>query len=158
MRFPRQEYWSGLPVPSPRDLTDPGIKPMSPAWQVDSLPLSHLGHPYYILDNLHYIWGVDSTLLIFTNMETSSESFTKFLFLHQGPLLGLEQALITPSSTLFPWPSVVIHGYSCRSRNTLAFYTEPRLCSYQLLQCSQIPQRHKSRLQPQPKFLQSHKA
>ena len=31
--FPRQEYWSGLPFPSPGDLTDPGIKPASPAWQ-----------------------------------------------------------------------------------------------------------------------------
>ena len=29
MGFPRQEYWSGLPFPSPRDLPDPGIKPMS---------------------------------------------------------------------------------------------------------------------------------
>ena len=31
MGFPRQEYWSGLPFPPPRDLPDPGIKPMSPA-------------------------------------------------------------------------------------------------------------------------------
>ena len=31
MRFPRQEYWSGLPFPSPGDLLDPGIKSMSPA-------------------------------------------------------------------------------------------------------------------------------
>ena len=37
MRFPRQEYWSGLPLPSPGDLPDSGIKPMSPALQVDSL-------------------------------------------------------------------------------------------------------------------------
>ena len=29
--LPRQEYWSGLPFPSPGDLPDPGIKPMSPA-------------------------------------------------------------------------------------------------------------------------------
>ena len=29
--FTRQEYWSGLPFPSPGDLPDPGIKPMSPA-------------------------------------------------------------------------------------------------------------------------------
>ena len=36
--FPRQEYWSGLPFPSPEDLPDPGIKPRSPALQVDSLP------------------------------------------------------------------------------------------------------------------------
>ena len=43
MGFPRQEYWSGLPFPSPGDLPDPGIKPASPAWQVDSLPLSHQG-------------------------------------------------------------------------------------------------------------------
>ena len=30
MGFPRQEYWSGLPFPSPGDLTEPGIKPESP--------------------------------------------------------------------------------------------------------------------------------
>ena len=43
MRFSRQENWSGLPFPSPGDPRSPGIKPMSPAWQVDSLSLSHLG-------------------------------------------------------------------------------------------------------------------
>ena len=31
MGFSRQEYWSGLPFPSPEDLPDPRIKPMSPA-------------------------------------------------------------------------------------------------------------------------------
>ena len=31
MGFSRQEYWSGLPFPSPGDLPDPGIEPMSPA-------------------------------------------------------------------------------------------------------------------------------
>ena len=36
--FSRQEYWSGLPFPSPEDLPDPGIEPGSPALQVDSLP------------------------------------------------------------------------------------------------------------------------
>ena len=39
--FSRQEYWSGLPFPSPGDLPDPGIEPaslMSPAMQADSLP------------------------------------------------------------------------------------------------------------------------
>ena len=38
MGFPRQEYWSGLPFPSPGDLPDPGIKPKSPALQADDLP------------------------------------------------------------------------------------------------------------------------
>ena len=38
MGFPRQEYWSGLPFPSPGDLTHPGIEPGFPAQQADSLP------------------------------------------------------------------------------------------------------------------------
>ena len=38
MGFSRQEYWSGLPFPSPGDLPDPGIKPGSPEFQVDTLP------------------------------------------------------------------------------------------------------------------------
>ena len=36
--FSRQEYWSGLPFPSPGDLPNPGIEPGSPALQADSLP------------------------------------------------------------------------------------------------------------------------
>ena len=32
MGFPRQEYWSGLPFPSPGDLPDPGIEPAPPAF------------------------------------------------------------------------------------------------------------------------------
>ena len=38
MGFSRQEYWSGLPFPSPGDLPDPGIEPRSPALQADTLP------------------------------------------------------------------------------------------------------------------------
>ena len=38
MGFSRQEYWSRLPFPSPRDLLDPGIEPRSPSLQADSLP------------------------------------------------------------------------------------------------------------------------
>ena len=45
MGFPRQEYWSGVSLPSPVDLPDPGIKPTSPALQADSLPLSHQESP-----------------------------------------------------------------------------------------------------------------
>ena len=45
--FFRQEYWSGLPFPTPGDLPHPGFEPMSPvdpALQTDSLPRSHLGN------------------------------------------------------------------------------------------------------------------
>ena len=38
MEFSRQEHWSGLPFPSPVDLSDPGIEPGSPGLQADSLP------------------------------------------------------------------------------------------------------------------------
>ena len=45
--FPREDYWSGLPFPSPGDLSDPEMEPVSPAWQADSLPLSYLGRNFY---------------------------------------------------------------------------------------------------------------
>ena len=38
MGFSRQEYWSGLPFPSPGDLPNPETEPRSPALQADSLP------------------------------------------------------------------------------------------------------------------------
>ena len=43
MKFPRQEYWSGLSFPSSGDFPEPGIEPVFPTG--DSLLLSHLGSP-----------------------------------------------------------------------------------------------------------------
>ena len=43
--FSSQEYWSGLPFPPPGDLPKPGIKPVSPALQPDSLPTEPSGKP-----------------------------------------------------------------------------------------------------------------
>ena len=48
VRFPRQEYWHGLPFPPPGPRPDPGIETMSPeapAWQVDPLSAEPLGKP-----------------------------------------------------------------------------------------------------------------
>ena len=45
MEFSKQEYWSGLPCPSPGNLPDPEIEPWSPALQVDSLPSEPQGKP-----------------------------------------------------------------------------------------------------------------
>ena len=45
MGFSRQEYWSGLPFPSPGDLPDPGIEPGSPALEADSLLSEPPGKP-----------------------------------------------------------------------------------------------------------------
>ena len=52
IEFSRQEYWRGLPFPSPGDLPDSGIEPMSPA--LDSSPLSHRGSPVASLLLLKY--------------------------------------------------------------------------------------------------------
>ena len=45
MEFSRQEYWSGLPFPSPGDLPNPGIEPGSPTLQADALPSELPGKP-----------------------------------------------------------------------------------------------------------------
>ena len=47
MEFSRQEYWSGLPFPSPGDLSDPGIEPGSPTLQADALLTGPSGKTRY---------------------------------------------------------------------------------------------------------------
>ena len=51
MGFPRKEYWSGLPFPSPGDLPSTRIKPRSPVLQAVSLLLSHWGSLYVYSDS-----------------------------------------------------------------------------------------------------------
>ena len=72
MEFSKQEYWSGLPFPSPGDLPDLAMEPRSPALQADSLPFELPG--IYILGSpircwpprergcplLHWLWGLYS--------------------------------------------------------------------------------------------------
>ena len=66
MGFSRQEYWSGLPFPSPEDLPNPGIKPGSPALQTDALPSEPPGKPrQHIKKQRHY----------FDNKGPSSQSY-----------------------------------------------------------------------------------
>ena len=78
MAFSRQEYWSGSPFPSPGDLPNPGIEPMSPAWQEDSLPLSHLGNPkvasvsWLLYTELHWTLGCMHPFRSWFSPDTSS--------------------------------------------------------------------------------------
>ena len=51
MGFFRPEYWSGLPFPPPGDLPDPGMEPMSPAWQMDSSPAEPSGKTHCLSQN-----------------------------------------------------------------------------------------------------------
>ena len=56
MEFSRQEYWSGMPFPSPGDLPDPGIKPKSPAFGAVSLPPEPWGTPLISVSSIY--WGI----------------------------------------------------------------------------------------------------
>ena len=57
MEFSRQEYWGGFPFSSLGHLPDPGLEPMSPVLQVDSLLLSHQAFPYvYMCVCIQYIY------------------------------------------------------------------------------------------------------
>ena len=54
MEFSRQEYWSGLPFPSPGDLPDPGIEPRSPTLQADALPSEPPGKSSLTVSGLEF--------------------------------------------------------------------------------------------------------
>ena len=62
MGFSRQEYWSGLPFPSPGALPDPGIKPGSPGLPADALPSEPPGKLLFskvyikLLSHLHLVY------------------------------------------------------------------------------------------------------
>ena len=60
VEFSRQEYWSGLSFPFPGDLPDPGIEPVPPALQADSLRLSRLGSPMQTRANGKSPWAPTS--------------------------------------------------------------------------------------------------
>ena len=55
MEFSRQEYWSGLPFPSPGDLPHPGIKLGSPELQADSLLSEPPGEPLGLGGDFYYV-------------------------------------------------------------------------------------------------------
>ena len=79
MEFSRQEYWSGLPFPSPGDLPDPGIEPRSPALQTDTLTSELPGKPFY----MHYKWCLPSSRMLST-FNILSQSNPKW---HNNPYL-----------------------------------------------------------------------
>ena len=56
MEISRQEYWSGLPFPSPGDLPDPGIEPGSPELQADALTSEPPGKSVY----MYYMFFIHS--------------------------------------------------------------------------------------------------
>ena len=85
MGFSRQEYWSGLPFPSPGDLPNPGIEPGFPTLEADALTSEPPGKPLCILyDNLNIFWSFESQIF-FPNVLTvvrRPHMHLELLFLH----------------------------------------------------------------------------
>ena len=85
MGFSRQEYWSGLPLPSPGDLPDPGIEPRSPALQADAFTSEPPGQPHW------------------TDMQMDSKHRKRYLAPPSGQVrLGLVAQSCPTLAT--PWP------------------------------------------------------
>ena len=104
----RQEYWSGLPFPSPRNLPDPGIEPGSPALQADSLPSEPSGKPYNIHPHFSFFVFLPPSLspslplsLLFLLFFLST---CLFLFLSSKKLQPREVGDIGAKLYTEPWP------------------------------------------------------
>ena len=103
MGFSRQEYWSGVPLPSPGDLPYPGIEPWSPAFQADALTSEPPGKPLYfflisifssdknpgreLLDHIVVLFLIFKRIFILFSIVTAANyvptnSAQKFPFLH----------------------------------------------------------------------------
>ena len=77
MGFSRQEYWSGLPFPSPGDLPNPGIEPWSPAFQADALTSEPPGKSHSLFHFPPNKLGM-SAYYIFGSMLSISELLSVF--------------------------------------------------------------------------------
>ena len=107
--FSRQEYWSGLPFPSPGDLPNPGIEPGSPVLQADTLPSEPPGKS-----------GLNVCLGISNFLEEISSLSHSVAFLYFFSLIAEEGFLISPCYSLEfcisqPLPS-------SGKTNTMVFY------------------------------------
>ena len=75
MGFSRQEYWSGLPLPSPGDLPDPGIKPGSPALEADTLTSEPPGKPLICVHE----WTLTSLKTRASKVKSETQFFTSYV-------------------------------------------------------------------------------
>ena len=112
MEFYRQEYYSGLPFPSPGSLLKPGIKPGSPALQADSLPSKLQGSPTF-----YYLYSECPSLSPFPTSPSGTRltptilsMFSKVFISFRKPLLnfplGLWVPLCSMAGSLLPLPTL----------------------------------------------------
>ena len=114
MGFPRQEYWRGLPFPSPADPSDLGIDTESPALaggfftsEPPGKPVASLPHPYFLLTGkgAEDAWSHLSQKTMSLNHLTCAKSFN-FLLSNQSSLLSSRPAWPLPTNM----PMVIPHA------------------------------------------------
>ena len=84
LEFSRQEYWSGLPFPTPGNLPKLGLEPAtpaSPALQILYL-LSHMGSPTWGLGNYSILWQVFQFLLFWWRKQERRKPFINVIHIH----------------------------------------------------------------------------
>ena len=111
MGFSRQEYWSGLPFPSPGDLPDAGIEPKSPALQADALP-SHQGSLGCLVDSLN-LWTpvLQFWEVFFFPLFSDFPSFLPLSLLPRSTVTPLRHALLELLLCMYQssWISLLIY-------------------------------------------------
>ena len=83
MGFSRQEYWSGVPFPSPGDLPNPGIEPGSPTLEADALTSEPPGNRYHncVYLFVHRVERSQTHLSIWVHMHALIHTWTVWLLL-----------------------------------------------------------------------------
>ena len=77
MGFSKQEYWSGLPSPSPGNLSDPRIEPKSPALQADALTSEPPGKPLLLLGPYYFcLFDMPKPLTVWITVKDHSQRTT----------------------------------------------------------------------------------
>ena len=111
MGFSQQEYWSGLPFPSPGDLSDPAVEPASPALQAGTLLSEPLGKPwshhYWSYQFMSNRWGNNVTLRDFIFLDSKitadgdcSHGIKRHLLLGRKAVTNLDSMLESRDITL----------------------------------------------------------
>ena len=132
MGFSRQEYWSGLPFPSPGDLPDPGIKPGSPALQADTLPAEPQGKPNKERGLVPGYFPYLTHVLIFPFYHPPTKiNYTISTFAHTIPFLCYIFLIIFTLNAYFhSHKTLLIHPFP---KNSLKFWHSPSLLALLIL-------------------------
>ena len=115
MEFSRPEYWSGQPFPSPGDLPNPGIEPMSPTLQAVYLPAEPQGKPKYTTV------GSPSLLQpIFLTQEAHQGLLHCRQILYQQSYEGSQESLLAQNKSTSTWENM---NLKCIGRYTQLCWT-----------------------------------